>query len=87
MSESPKRPLMEEEISLRTLWMNIAYLTLECLYRMESNSADLEFDSCAISTTRREQYHGDHPQPVSKFDDRSNGYGQRLCSSDFQEEP
>lgn len=76
------RPLMEEEISLRTLWMNIAYLTLECLYRMESNSAELEFDSnmdealdksLSVSLTTRGNYKFVIEEKVLKFLGRDAG--------------
>ena len=70
------RPLMEEEISLRTLWMNLAYLTLECLYRIESNSNDLAFDSniddaldksLSVSLTTRGNYKFVIEEKVLKF--------------------
>ncbi len=45
---SANRPLTSEEINLRTLWMNLSYLTLEYLHRIESrgnDGSDLAFDS------------------------------------------
>jgi len=41
---SAKRPLTSEEVNLRTTWLNLGYLTLEYLNRIEKGSADLSFD-------------------------------------------
>lgn len=38
------RPLIPEEVSLRTLWMNLSYLTLEYLERIENQRENLAFD-------------------------------------------
>ena len=40
---SANRPLTHEEISLRTLWFNIAYLTLESLERIENKKEHIAF--------------------------------------------
>ena len=45
MRNSANRQLTTEEVCLRTLWLNLSYLTLEFLERIEENKAELAFDS------------------------------------------
>lgn len=45
MKNSANRQLTTEESCLRTLWLNLAYLTLEYLDRIEGGKAELAFDS------------------------------------------
>jgi hypothetical protein len=43
--QTANRPLTKEEVDLRTLWINLSYLTLEYLERIENNKGELAFDS------------------------------------------
>ncbi len=45
MRNSANRKLTTEEVCLRTLWLNLSYLTLEYLDRIEGGKAELAFDS------------------------------------------
>lgn len=71
-----KRPLVDEEVSLRTLWMNLSYLTLESLDRIEGGKENLAFDSnidaaleesLAVSLTTRGAYKFIVEERVNRF--------------------
>jgi hypothetical protein len=74
--KSANRELTSEELSLRTLWMNLSYLTMEYLYRIEDQTDNLEFDSnidqalqesLGVSMTTRAVYKSIVEEKVNQF--------------------
>ena len=69
-NNSANRQLMPEEIKLRTLWIDVSYLTLECLDMMEGekdNDNNNEVESSSVTVDTRETYENIIQDKVLQF--------------------